>query len=89
MGLNKLPTMHPAGDNLWKISAAWLIENSGIKKGEAHGKARVSTKHVLAITNPSDATTSEVLALATHIQGAVAKTFAITLVREPVFVTQP
>jgi UDP-N-acetylmuramate dehydrogenase len=83
-GIVRLPVAHPTGDNLWKLSAAWLIENSGIKKGDVLGHARVSTKHVLAITNPQKATTSEILALAHHIQTRVREAFGIELTQEPV-----
>jgi UDP-N-acetylmuramate dehydrogenase len=81
------PVVYPAGDNLWKLSAAWLIEKAGITKGQFLGNARVSTKHVLALTNPSgNATTAEILALAAHIQHQVHVTFGIMLVREPILV---
>jgi UDP-N-acetylmuramate dehydrogenase len=86
--LEPKPVAHPAGDNLWKLSAAWLIETSGIKKGQYLGNARVSTKHVLALTNPSEtATTAEILALAELIQHRVHALFGIMLVREPILVT--
>jgi UDP-N-acetylmuramate dehydrogenase len=41
----------PTADGRVKTSAAWLIEHSGIHKGDVHGGARVSSKHVLALTN--------------------------------------
>jgi UDP-N-acetylmuramate dehydrogenase len=80
------PTAHSSGDNMWKLSAAWLIENSGVKKGDRIHGARVSTKHVLALTNPSKASTADVLALAAHIKKLVRDTFGIELVQEPVYV---
>ena len=85
-GLPRQPTAHSAGDNLWKLSAAWLIENSGIKKGDMIQSARVSTKHVLALTNPSNASTSDILALAAHVKKSVYNMFAVELIQEPVFV---
>lgn len=81
------PVFHKTGDNLWKLSAAWLIENSGIKKGFVLGTARVSTKHVLAITNPGAASTSDILKLQEYIQAQVSKTFKVNLEREPVFLS--
>jgi UDP-N-acetylmuramate dehydrogenase len=82
------PVFYPAGENLWKLSAAWLIEKAGISKGQYLGRARVSTKHVLALTNPSKtATTADVLALALKIQHRVEELFGIKLVREPVLVS--
>ncbi len=71
-----------------KLSAAWLIEHSGIRKGLQLGssKAGVSTKHALAITNRGGATTKEVLELARFIQERVAATFGINLAPEPVII---
>jgi UDP-N-acetylmuramate dehydrogenase len=62
-----------------KTSAAWLIENSGIAKGEAVGGARVSTKHVLALTNSGNATAADIAQLAKHVQKSVQEKFGITL----------
>jgi len=75
---------HPAGDGQWKISAAWLIENSGIKKGQSLGGARVSNKHVLALTNPGTATTRDILELAKLITSTVEQKYGIRLEREPI-----
>lgn len=74
--------------NQVKLSAAWLIEHSGIQKGLRLGasKAGVSTKHALAITNRGGATAKEVLELARFIQERVAATFGINLAPEPVIV---
>jgi UDP-N-acetylmuramate dehydrogenase len=74
--------------DLVKLSAAWLIEHSGIQKGLQLGasKAGVSTKHALAITNRGGATAKEVLELARLIQERVAATFGINLAPEPVIV---
>jgi len=77
---------HPSADGQWKLSAAWLIENAGIKRGQTHGSARVSTKHVLALTNPGGASTNEILALADLIVSQVDKKFGLRLEREPVLV---
>jgi UDP-N-acetylmuramate dehydrogenase len=82
----KIPVFHKSGDNLWKVSAAWLIENSGISKGFELGSAKISSKHVLAITNPGRATTSDILKLQHFIEDAVYKTFNIKLEREPIFI---
>ena len=83
------PVFHKAGDNLWKASAAWLIENSGIKKGFTLGAAKISSKHVLAITNPGDATTSDILKLQLYVEDAVHKMFKVRLEREPLFLGRP
>ena len=69
----------PQADGLVKTSAAWLIENSGIKKGDSVGGARVSTKHVLALTNAANATAQDIAALAKSAQQHVQDKFGITL----------
>ena len=71
-----------------KLSAAWLIEQSGVKKGLQLGesKAGISTKHALAITNRGGASAKEVAELARFIQERVAATFGINLIPEPSFI---
>ncbi len=68
-----------------KISAAWLIEQTGYTKGHKHGKAGLSDNHNLAIINRGG-TTAELLELSQKIQDAVRAQFGITLEREPVVV---
>ena len=72
----------PLTDGRVKISAAWLIENSGIHKGEEVGGARISTKHVLALTNAVTATASDIATLARKARDQVQNTFGITLEAE-------
>ena len=69
----------PQADGRIKTSAAWLIEHSGITKGQAIGGARISTKHVLALTNSGGAKASEIAALAKLAQEKVKATFNIAL----------
>lgn len=68
-----------------KLSAAWLIENSGINKGFSlpGSKAAISSKHCLAITNRGGATAKEIVQLANYVQLQVSNRFGITLVPEP------
>lgn len=75
-----------AGEVGVKLSAAWLIEHSGITKGFAlpNAGAGVSTKHVLALTNRGNATAADIQALASHIIAAVQGAYGVTLVPEPV-----
>ena len=75
-----------AGEVGVKLSAAWLIEHSGITKGFAlpGAGAGVSTKHVLALTNRGNATAADIQALASHIIAAVQGAYGVTLVPEPV-----
>jgi UDP-N-acetylmuramate dehydrogenase len=69
----------PTADGRVKTSAAWLIEHSGIDKGLSHGGARVSTKHVLALTNSGNATAEEIAQLAREVRSSVEAKFGITL----------
>jgi len=68
-----------------KLSAAWLIEQSGIHKGFSlpGSKAAISSKHALAITNRGDATAAEVTELARYIQTQVSNKFGVNLAPEP------
>jgi len=72
----------PLLDGRVKISAAWLIENSGMHKGDEVGGARISTKHVLALTNAGDATASDIAELAKRARDSVKEKFGITLEAE-------
>jgi UDP-N-acetylmuramate dehydrogenase len=69
----------PTADGKVKTSAAWLIQNSGIDKGYSHGGARISTKHVLALTNSGSATAEELIQLARDVRASVQDKFGITL----------
>ena len=71
----------PAGEGV-KTSAAWLIQHAGYPAGHGSGPARLSTRHVLALTNRGCATTADVLALAREIRDGVRERFGITLVPE-------
>jgi UDP-N-acetylmuramate dehydrogenase len=72
----------PLNDGRVKISAAWLIENAGMHKGDEVGGARISTKHVLALTNSGDATASDIAELAKRARNQVKEIFGITLEAE-------
>lgn len=69
-----------------KVSAAWLIEHAGIRKGFKlpRSRASVSTKHALALTNRGGATAAEVSELARFIQSRVHAEFGLVLQPEPV-----
>ena len=81
-GLPNAAPKWPLTDGRVKISAAWLIENSGIHKGDEVGGARISTKHVLALTNSGNATASDIATLARKARDQVQNTFGITLEAE-------
>ncbi|SDM39276.1 UDP-N-acetylmuramate dehydrogenase [Microbacterium azadirachtae] len=71
-----------------KVSAAWLIEHAGIRKGFRlpRSRAGVSTKHALALTNRGGATAGEIAELARFIQSRVHSEFGLLLQPEPVLV---
>ena len=73
---------------LVKLSAAWLIERAGIRRGFAlpGSKAAISSKHTLAITNRGGATAAEIGQLARFVQQRVQAEFGIILQPEPVIV---
>jgi UDP-N-acetylmuramate dehydrogenase len=71
-----------------KLSAAWLIEHAGIRKGFAlpGSRAAISGKHTLAITNRGGATAAEIGQLAAFVQMRVQSEFGVILHPEPVLV---
>lgn len=76
------------GEYLVKLSAAWLIERSGVSRGFAipGSGAGVSGKHTLAIVNRGSATAADVVQLAGFIQTRVLAEFGVNLQPEPVLV---
>lgn len=73
---------YPQGDGTFKTSAAWLIEQSGICKGQKLNGAAISGKHVLAITNADNAKASDIAALAMEVKDAVKMKYGIDLIPE-------
>jgi UDP-N-acetylmuramate dehydrogenase len=71
-----------------KISAAWLIEHSGFRKGFRlpRSRAGLSTKHALALTNRGGASAAELAELARYIRIRVHSEFGLLLQPEPVLV---
>ena len=83
----------PAGAPRWeqvdgqvKTSAAWLIEHAGFGKGFGAGRATLSTKHTLAVTNRGGASAADLIALASEIHAGVLSAFGVTLAPEPVLI---
>ncbi|MGN6742862.1 MAG: UDP-N-acetylmuramate dehydrogenase [Amnibacterium sp.] len=68
-----------------KLSAAWLIEHAGIRRGFRlpGSHAHLSTKHTLAIVNGGGASAEEVLQLARYIRNLVQIEFGVLLQPEP------
>jgi UDP-N-acetylmuramate dehydrogenase len=72
----------PTDDGRIKLTAAWLIERAGFPKGYSIGKAAISSKHAVALTNRGGATASEVAELARSIVDAVHLRLGVTLAPE-------
>ncbi|MET4589190.1 UDP-N-acetylmuramate dehydrogenase [Arthrobacter sp. 754] len=85
---------YPAGqDGLVKLSAAWLIDQAGFGKGygleetsASGGRASLSTKHSLAITNRGSASAKDMLAIAREVRAGVVERFGIELQPEPLLI---
>jgi UDP-N-acetylmuramate dehydrogenase len=75
---------YPGLSQQQKVSAAWLVENSGFKKGYVRGNAGISGKHALAIVNLGGATAAEIVALKDEIQAGVEQAWGVRLEAEPV-----
>nr|WP_245907454.1 FAD-binding protein [Leucobacter massiliensis] len=75
----------PAAERSVKLSAAWLIEHSGLSRGfRLPGSgAAISSKHTLAITNGGAATAGEVAELARLVVQRVQQEFGLILAPEP------
>ncbi len=93
LGSDVSPPAFPGADGSVKTSAAWLIDKAGFSKGFGaaresglSGRATLSTKHTLAVTNRGDATAADILALARTVRDGVHDAFGVTLVNEPVFI---
>jgi UDP-N-acetylmuramate dehydrogenase len=80
------PAKYDAGNDKIKVSAAWLVEQSGFPKGTSRGPVGISRKHSLALVNRGGATAKDILALKQEVQEAVLQKFGIKLTTEPVFV---
>lgn len=85
---------YPAGcDGLVKLSAAWLIDRAGFGKGfgldpasVSGGRASLSTKHTLAITNRGEACAEDMVAIAREVRRGVVERFGIELHPEPLLI---
>lgn len=80
------PPAWPDADGHVKTSAAWLIERAGFRRGHAHGRAAISTKHTLALVNRGGASAAELVGLAREIADGVRARFGVRLTPEPVLV---
>jgi UDP-N-acetylmuramate dehydrogenase len=85
-GLPDAAPRWPQPDGRVKVSAAWLIEQSGFTKGYGSGPVRVSGKHTLALTNRGAGRAEDLLRLARELRAGVRDRFGVELTPEPVLV---
>jgi UDP-N-acetylmuramate dehydrogenase len=71
-----------------KLAAGWLVEHAGFGRGYPGdgARARLSTKHALAVTNRGGATAADVIALAGAVRDGVRTAFGIDLTPEPTLI---
>jgi UDP-N-acetylmuramate dehydrogenase len=71
-----------------KLSAAWLIEHSGVARGFRlpGSRAAISSKHTLALTNTGEASAAEIAELARYVRARVLARFGVALQPEPVLI---
>lgn len=77
---------YPALQDQHKISAAWLVEHSGLSKGYGAGSVGISSKHALAIVNRGSAKAADIMAFQQNVRERVKQIWQIDLQPEPVFV---
>ena len=75
----------PAEPGRTKLSAAWLIEQCGLR-GTREGDAGISASHALVLVNHGHATGAQLGALAERVRGEVAARFGVELEAEPLVV---
>jgi UDP-N-acetylmuramate dehydrogenase len=75
----------PQPDGRIKLSAAWLIERAGFRRGQQEGAVGLSTRHALAIVAHDGARAADVVAFARRVQTTVADRFGVRLTPEPVY----
>jgi UDP-N-acetylmuramate dehydrogenase len=75
----------PEPDGRVKLSAAWLIERAGFRRGQGDGPVSLSSRHALALVAHDGARARDVLAFARRLQAAVEARFGVPLTPEPTF----
>jgi UDP-N-acetylmuramate dehydrogenase len=83
VGEPSMPRWPEAGGRV-KLSAAWLIERAGFRRGEGPGPVTLSTRHSLAIVCREGARAADVAAFAREIKARVEQRFGVRLEPEPV-----
>lgn len=81
--LPQFPEMphYPVNDSNVKVPAGWLIDQCGLK-GYRQGDAAVHDKQALVLVNHGNASGSDILNLAKHVQQTVFKKYGISIETE-------
>lgn len=74
---------HPQPQGGTKLSAAWLIERSGLAKGTRVGNVGISSRHALALVCHANASSKELLAFASLVRDRVRDQTGVLLTPEP------
>jgi UDP-N-acetylmuramate dehydrogenase len=75
----------PMPDGRCKLSAAWMIEQCGLK-GLREGDAGISNRHALVLVNHGHATGPQLWALAQQVMDGVRGKFGVQLEPEPIVI---
>jgi UDP-N-acetylmuramate dehydrogenase len=76
--------VHADRKGLAKLSAAWLIDQAGLK-GKRCGHFAVSSQHALVLENLGDGLAADLLQLVAEIRQQVLNIYSIALETEPAF----
>ena len=77
-----LPVFRGGGEDMRKLSAAWLIDQCGWK-GHRDGDAGIAASHALVLVNHGHATGAQLLDLARRVAASVHERFGVALEPEP------
>src|SRR2546426_7950346 len=72
-------------DGRVKLSAAWLIERAGFRRGEADGPRRLLTRPTLPVVAHEGARARDIVAFAAKLRARVLDRFGVRLTPEPGF----
>jgi UDP-N-acetylmuramate dehydrogenase len=74
---------YPQTDGMFKLAAAWLIDNAGWK-GKVIGPVATHSNQALVLINLGAATSDDILTYAAALSSAIEDLYKVTLQREPV-----